>query len=106
VIPVTGDSTGGCVGKVANALTVGVGLNRPFGSEGVLAESQPPSRTARGSAVAKNGLRKRMDRRELQRARPGAAIFLQGPLQFPVFLSLARSARMPARSGRSVALLR
>jgi len=60
VTPGAGDPDGGSVGKVVNVPTVGVGLKRPLGSEGVLAESHPPSRTARESAVARNGLLERI----------------------------------------------
>ena len=72
---------GGCVGKVANAATVGVGLKRPLGSEGVLAESHPPRKMARGSAVTRNGLSRRTGsaaarsapRRPLRRPNPSDA---------------------------------
>ena len=60
VIPGTADPSGGGVTKVPLAAAVGVGLARPlFGSEGD-SELHAPSRAAKKSAAARNGLRKRI----------------------------------------------
>ena len=70
VLPGAGVPSGGGVATVSWAAAVGVGLKRPLGSEGVLAESHAPSRTAR-TTVARNGLSRRTGSPDMQGTRQG-----------------------------------
>ena len=72
VVPGTGVPSGGGV-AVSWAAAVGVGLKRPLGSEGVLAESHAPSRAAR-TTVTRNGLRKRIGSPDVQGTRQGGSV--------------------------------